>query len=549
MHSEEASECPSVPESPTKVHPETGSLEVPTGPTSFEVPVNLPGSVHSVLVHDATDAKDKNKSKGPVDPGGKVCTVVVANDLPAALEIKFAEEAKVLYPKRYHKFRTAVTRDSVMQICLRDNPKISGSCQVSGALTLHASKSFGSFGVEARHFLENEKKQVQRERCLLLDRKKQMEKELAIERREHVLWYFPFIVLCTLLGIGLLALCIVVEPQGPVSSVGLSSAVVVLLCCLGLCGSNFQIFGARFNSGLLKWLAFHAGSAFFFLAALGAAAAIARYIFAGYWWAGLSAGLPCCCISGLMGLYFSRTSLEENIKREEDDDKQSVAERTIVFHGSILEGKGPCVSSWPGKYESAWDVLVTGSRKGNVSAAVVFLPEGSEHFGCHDPIPEEENLEGSCWCIPVYGEQKRWGCRWWTKWMNNIEEAVRQGAELEVYFFAGMVGKGKVENFSMAGKEHLRREAIQGKLKQFLKSSEFQAIDRGIECLWKEHRSDGSSQYSREVHRLFLASLSEEDRKLLQASEGLGNSQKAEVAWLERKGFAYTERDVSAWLA
>lgn len=187
----------------------------------------------------------------------------------------------------------------------------------------------------------------------------------------------------------------------------------------------------------------------------------------------------------LDGLYFSRTSLEENIKREEDDDKQSVAERTIVFHGSILEGKGPCVSSWPGKYESAWDVLVTGSRKGNVSAAVVFLPEGSEHFGCHDPIPEEENLEGSCWCIPVYGEQKRWGCRWWTKWMNNIEEAVRQGAELEVYFFAGMVGKGKVENFSMAGKEHLRREAIQGKLKQFLKSSEFQAIDRGIECLWK----------------------------------------------------------------
>eukprot|EP00435_Cladocopium_sp_Y103_P049572 s1038_g15.t1 len=520
MHSEEAWECPSEPESPTKVHPDTaGSLEVPS---SFEVPVDLPGSV---LVH-AKDAKDRTNSKGPADPGGKVCTVVVANDLPAALDIKFAEEAKVLYPKRYHKFRAAVTRYSVVQICLRDNPKISGSQIVSGAVTLHASKSFGSFGVEARHFLENEKKEVRRERCLLHDRKKQMEKELAIERREHVLWYFPFIVLCTLLGIGLLALCIVVEPQGPVTAVGLSSAVVVLLCCLGFCGSNFQIFGARFNSGLLKWLAFHAGSAFFILAALGAAAAIARYVFAGYWWTGLIAGLPCCCTSCLMGLYFSRTSLEENIKREEDDDKQSVAERTIVFHGSILEGKGPCVSSWPGKYESAWDALV-----------------------CHDPIPEDENLEGSCWCIPLYGEQKRWGCRWWTQWMNNIEDAVQHGSELEVYFFTGMTGKGKVENFSMAGKEHLRREAIQGKKKQFLKSSEFQAIDRGIERLWKEPRSDGSSQYSREVHRLFLASLSEEDRNFLEASEGLGNSQKAEVAWLERKGFAYTERDVSAWLA
>jgi len=93
---------------------------------------------------------------------------------------------------------------------------------------------------------------------------------------------------------------------------------------------------------------------------------------------------------------WSVSSLEEEIEDMEDMDKKSVAERTIVFHGSILEGKGPCVSSWPGKCESAWDVLVTGSRKGNVSAAVVFLPEGSEHFGCHDPILEEENLEGSC---------------------------------------------------------------------------------------------------------------------------------------------------------
>ena len=430
MHSEEAWECPSAPESPTEVHPETGRLEVPAGPSGFEVPVDLPGSVHSVQM--------------PVDPGGKVCRVVVANDLPAALEMKFADQAKVLYPKGYHKFRTAVARDSVVQICLRDNPKISGSCQVvSGASTLHASKCFGTFGVEARHFLENEKKQVQRQRCLLHDRKKRMEKELAIERREHVLWYFPFIVLCTLLGIGLLALCIVVEPQGPVSAVGLSSAVVVLLYCLGLCGSNFQIFGARFNSGLLKWLAFHAGSAFFILAALGAAAAIARYVFAGYWWTGLIAGLPCCCTSCLMGLYFSRTSLEENIKREEDDDKQSVAERTIVFHGSILEGKGPCVSSWPGKYESAWDALVTGSRKGNVSAAVVFLPEGSKHFGRHDSIPEEESLEGSCWCVPLYGEQKPWGCRWWTMWIKKHRGSCSTRCRIRSLFLCRDEGKGQ----------------------------------------------------------------------------------------------------------
>ena len=35
-----------------------------------------------------------------------------------------------------------------------------------------------------------------------------------------------------------------------------------------------------------------------------------------------------------------------------------------------------------------------------------------------------------------------WGA-WWTKWMENIEKAVAKGAELEVYYFKGMVGKGK----------------------------------------------------------------------------------------------------------
>ena len=33
------------------------------------------------------------------------------------------------------------------------------------------------------------------------------------------------------------------------------------------------------------------------------------------------------------------------------------------------------MSSWPGRYESAWDALVKASRGGHLSAAVVFLPE------------------------------------------------------------------------------------------------------------------------------------------------------------------------------
>jgi hypothetical protein len=47
-----------------------------------------------------------------------------------------------------------------------------------------------------------------------------------------------------------------------------------------------------------------------------------------------------------------------------------------------------------------------------------------------------------------------------------------------------------------------------------------------------------------EEERLFLDSLSEEGRAFLTAHKGLGNSQKAEVAWLEMMGYEYEELDV-----
>lgn len=255
-------------------------------------------------------------------------------------------------------------------------------------------------------------------------------------------------------------------------------------------------------------------------------------------------GLICCCslcsicldmIAGANRLPQNRF-MDLSKKKFQHEFQRNAAERTIVFHGSVLPGGGPCVASWPGKYESAWDSLVKGSRKGHVSAAVVFLPEGSRDFGHHDPIPVAEGLEGSCWCVPLYGEEKPWGCRWWTKWMENIEKAVHdEHAELEVYYFKGMVGKGKVKNFLTAGKEHLRREAISARKKDFMKSDSFLAVNDHLEHLQKDPRGDSTSQYSREVQRLFLASLSEEDRSFMEASEGLGNSQKAEVAWLEKR--------------
>ena len=528
--------------------PPSGAMELHGSMVSPLVTEPVPVKGYAKLAQDAEDEElggaQKSDAKRHAEKRSQA-SVLLENDLKAAIEVKYSAVVTVIYPHVKHTFQIIDTTE--MQVSLRDDPSISGTCQVASSF-LRVSESFGSFGLEVAEFLKKEQLEVDRERELQQKRKDFLNKEIDKER-----WIYGkvkcnqvlFLAFCGLLFSGLLVACVFAQPQDSASALSLSLVVTVLFCC-----TVFFCVGVLFlecTSGLpLVWI---------LLCSLCLVAAAVRCIRAGFWWGALMPGFTCCCgmtfICSLClpGKHIKSKSLDAHLSEFVSRiAQQSAAERTIVFHGSVLPGSGPCVASWPGKYESAWDSLVQGSRKGHVSAAVVFLPEGSEHFGHHDPIPEAENLEGSCWCVPLYGEEKPWGCRWWTKWMENIEKAVAEGATLEVYYFKGMVGKGKVNHFLTAGKEHLRREAISSQKKDFMKSQGFLAVKSDLEHLQKEPRGDSTSQYSREVQRLFLASLSEEDRSFMEASEGLGNSQKAEVAWLEKQGFAYTEVDVSSWL-
>ena len=89
-------------------------------------------------------------------------------------------------------------------------------------------------------------------------------------------------------------------------------------------------------------------------------------------------------------------------------------QNTIVFEGNVIPGRN-AVSSWPDKYVSAWDILVKRSRQDGISAAVVFLPTGSEDFSVHDKIPKKEaqllpsHLTRGCWCIPYVRRQESVG--------------------------------------------------------------------------------------------------------------------------------------------
>ena len=489
-------------------------------------------------------------------------SVELINDLQAAVEVNSLEGPKVLYP---NKSLNIGGIPMGITVSLRDAPHIQGICKGCSGTQLFTSFDFGDFGTQAQNFLADEEVAVEREQRLQTGRTVWLQNKAM-----WAMWRLFRLNLCIWsLLLVLLVVCIIVPTE--------SYAIALLLGfgggCLCCCTSNFSLLWTLYSvinvSGLSRLdhvkaedrVERCAESLYSFLGCSCVLVSVSllvmtvMYYIRGFPWAAALLWVPVLLGSACILAALTSTNIEDmyhtvierifgNMDEVEKEAQFDLSRRTIVFEGNILPGE-PCVSSWPGRYESAWDALVHASLRGHLSAAVVFLPQGSRDFGIHDKIPEVEELEGDCWCTPLYGEKKPWGCKWWTHWIANIEEAVGKGAKLQVYFFHRMKGKGKVESFATAGQEHLRREEIFRKKGQFKESHEFQtAINEGLKKLPTKQGGDSTSQYSREEHRLFLAWLDEEDREFLVSSEGLGNSQKAEVAWLERKGYAYEEVEV-----
>ena len=525
----------------------------------------------------------------------------VRNDLKTPIELNHGMGWTVVYPLKSLHFKPS----SVLDVRLRDDPAIRGRCHGSADAPLLVSQAFGNFGPAAANFVEAEQASVKKEKELRDERLKVIQdanRSDACRRQTSVIVQF---FVCS----GTLIIC-TVSPLGRGVLVSLAVIFALGVFALGLAvlrkGSHvpqhrrqmakFQVTASSLYMGfgmLCTLLRPGKGILWVFLNLAVMVVFAYQTLFLGVWiwiegfelayhlhtWLGpkwlrpsLLRGIPVAILGGVsIKIMAAQHSIESfavfllptvwgiaclNLCRRGlgfDSAvrifRYTVTERHLVYEGQVLANH-PCICSWPGKYEAAWDVLVQSSRGDSLSAAVVFLPAGSDRFGRHDQIPAEEKLEGECWCVPLYGEKKPWGCKWWTLWMANIEEAVRQEAELQVYFFEKKKGQGKVQSFATAGLEHMRREKIYARKKEFEQSTEFQRAEvAGLQDLSQEIGPDGSSQHSRESGRLFLAWLPEEDRQFLEKSEGLGNSQKAEVAWLEKKGYTYTEIeiDVAKW--
>ena len=486
----------------------------------------------------------------------KAVVVSVTNDLQTPIEVKLQSgEWQIVYPQKSCDVEVSKEASvTSVEVRLRESPELKGSCQAAGGSSLRALVDFEAFSRQATGRDRDEARELAREgkrRKEAQERTEAMAKEVAAKKRNEAGFRFakPIGIIIGLLLV-LLVICVSIPPESTVAAALLATATVPLCCCINFWMTISSDVDSQFRFGkyyIVMHICFRLVG---LLALLSLAAMTAQHILQGYWWTVFIVG-PVAVLGGVVFFYrlFNEVALNDGfikqLQREREEARSEVSNRSIRFEGSVIRESGrPCVASWPGKYEGAWKTLVSQGRNGQVSAAVVFLPQGTDDYGTCDWILEA----GTCWCTPLYGERKPWGCRWFTKWRENIEVAVESGAELEVYYFQKQVGKGKVESFESAGKDNLQREKVNKKQNAFQESPQFQQAVAGLSNLSKEPRGDGSSQYSREVRRLFLASLSETEREFLAASEGLGNSQKAEVAWLEKKGYAYWEVDVSTWL-
>ena len=212
------------------------------------------------------------------------------------------------------------------------------------------------------------------------------------------------------------------------------------------------------------------------------------------------------------------------------------------FDGHILDEQGcACVASWPGIYAKLFDQILAVGKEGSVSAAVVFLPEKTANYGKH--------ASDKCYCEEIYGRGDiEWGCKWFEIWRGHVKKALSLGQRLQVYFFEGRVGQGKIESWEACHDDAIKRDSFRSRRGAFL-SSLPESEKARLSGLSSAQRDDAAgerpgSERGDAEEALFMGSLSASDRAFLEGHKGLGNSQKAEVAWLEREGIRYEEVDV-----
>ena len=299
--------------------------------------------------------------------------VTVLNDLKAPIEVKDPESKtwEVVYPRQ----SWSLSGDEVTQVRLREEPAVQSSCERQG--TLRASEDFGEVSTRGKDLDAFHERSVARERTRRSNATKRQRRQRVAREEVNTALMVSCCIVGSTLGVcpPLLVFFASNTPEDAGAALGLAVMAALLCCCISVripsigsyttfevCALNSLRLGGLLCLAALVWMTI-------------------RHVQEGFWFTSLILWPAACCgclmFTGGFCLDKNEGRLEAHVRRLERAEAE-IQTRSLRFEGSVIREVGrPCITSWPGKYEGAWERLVAESRQGQVSAAVVFLPDGS----------------------------------------------------------------------------------------------------------------------------------------------------------------------------
>ncbi|CAE7200134.1 unnamed protein product [Symbiodinium sp. CCMP2592] len=229
-------------------------------------------------------------------------------------------------------------------------------------------------------------------------------------------------------------------------------------------------------------------------------------------------------------------------------------EKRIAFPGQMNPTSQHCIVSFPGKYAEEWDgaVRMAQVRSGAPSLACVFLTDEASGLGKHAENPERP---GECWCQALYGSVPA------AAYISIVED-IKTMTEEELHFrhqdatAMGQILLIRADSQDDAQWRDAKREAV-------LKAEQACKDNKGLApwgCVWFEEWKVNVSKavdLGQKLHVFYFENKVGEGKlawddlanetvvKKARETSGLGASQTAEVAYLQRWGYGFEEHDVS----
>ena len=246
------------------------------------------------------------------------------------------------------------------------------------------------------------------------------------------------------------------------------------------------------------------------------------------------------------------------------------ASKRIAFPGCINEKATKCVVSFPGKYSELWDEAVSTVKAQDVNAvnagaeawslACVFLTDAASGLGRH---AENPHTPGKCWCHSIYGQIPP------EAYLNIVE--VRPD-EIDTPACRQMLAFKRSDSDAMGQLFVIKSDQSDMEWQQQLAEAMQKAQQLCIEkdgrapwgCQWFEEWNrnvDLAAKLEQELHVFYFEDrigqgklpweqlCDEEAKETARQNSGLGASQTAEVAYLEKIGLRFVEHDIREFKA